>query len=344
MKSAITGFFRDLHEFDWRELSATEELGSWPAAVKAVIILVLVAAQFAAAYPLLLRGLHERDGRLGAEASALRSERQRLAASAAELESFREWARDSEAPYMQMLRQLPYESEIPALIDEIASLGSTFGLQFRALGLPPERQAPHYVEQPIEIRVAGNYHAFGKFLSGLAALDRIVTSHDFVLGGGEHGKLELSLQARSYRYQPLSEDAAEVSGARPELPRLPAPQQVDAFQYAANPVRDPFVFAAELTADASVPEADDSGLSTEYAVGELRLVGLLRHGHSNRQQALIRDPSGAVRQVAAGDSLGRNGARIRRITALGVELIEWTRDGTGAAVQQEILLGWEENQ
>jgi len=325
--------FRELNEFDWRELSATREMGAWPTAVKTVVIIALMAALLLAGYALALRGLQQHSGRLAREAAALALELNGLAASAARLDSHREWALASEAPYLEILRQLPYESGIPALIDDIAALELAFNIEHKTLDLPAEKAAPHYVEQTIDMRLIGSYHELGAFLAGLAGLDRIVSSHEFLLRGADDpGQLELALNARSYRYRPLSGEEA----AAPRPPRLPEPLAIEDFRYEVDTSRDPFA-----PADAgNNRDIGDSGPLTVFSPDELRLVGLLHqeNGHSG----LVRDPAGGVHRVWVGDSLG-GGWRIGRISPLGVELVAGQRDETAAAATKTFL-DWEENQ
>ncbi len=326
--------FRELNEFDWRELSATREMGAWPAAVKAVVILVLMAALLLAGYALALRGLQQHNGRLASEASALALERNGLAASAARLDSHREWALASEAPYLETLRQLPYESGIPALIDDIAALGLAFNIEHNTLDLPAEKAAPHYVEQAIGLRLIGSYHELGAFLAGLAGLDRIVTSHEFLLrAADEPGQLELDLTARSYRYRPLS---GEQVAAEARTPRLPEPLAIGDFHYEADASRDPFT----PTGARRERDIGEFGPLAAFRPDQLRLVGLLRQ--ENSHSGLVRDPAGAVHRVWVGDALG-DGWRVGGISPLGVELIAWPRDETTVAATKT-LLDWEEMQ
>ncbi len=329
--------FRELNEFDWRELSATRDMGAWPAAVKAVVILALMAALLLAGYALALRGLQQQNGRLAREAAALALERDGLAASAARLDSHREWALASEAPYLEILRQLPYESEIPALIDAIAALGLAYNIDHKTFDLPAEKAAPHYVEQAIDMRLTGSYHELGAFLAGLAGLDRIVTSDGFLLrGAGDPGQLELVLTARSYRYRPLSgEEAATAPPRLPETLSAP-PSAIGDFRYEVDTGRDPFALA-DAGHDRDI---GDSSPLAAFSPDELRLVGLLRQ--QNSDSGLVRDPAGGVHRVWVGDSLG-GGWRIGRISPLGVEVVAWPREETATAAAK-IFLAWEENQ
>ena len=333
---------RDLREFDWRELAAPRGSGAWPAAVKIAVVTLLTASLLVGGYLLRLRELQERNARLALEETALAVELEMLRDSVASLYDFRQRAREIEEPYMRMLGQLPYESEIPALIDEITALGLEFGLHFDSIELAAEIDRPHYVEQPIDIRVSGGYHEIGAFFSGIAALGRIVTMHDFTLRELSATELELELLARTYRYRPLPEASLDreieqsgmLSSTRFEW------VQAEQFSYVAGGRRNPFAALAQLSANGLDAARRGPNPLRNFALNELRMVGLLEYERANI--GLLRDPSGAVHRVERGDYLGPGQARVRRITDLGVELIEWKTDETGASAQQESLLPWEQ--
>ena len=80
-----------------------------------------------------------------------------------------------------MLRQLPSKTEVAALLVDISQVGVASGLEFELFKPEPEIPVEFYAELPIKIRVNGNFHQFGTFVSGVAALPRIVTLHDFVI-------------------------------------------------------------------------------------------------------------------------------------------------------------------
>ena len=332
---------RELREFDWRELAAPRGGGAWPMAVKMVVVTLMTASLLVGGYLLRLRELQDRNARLALEETALAAELEALRDSVANLEDFRQRAREIEEPYMRMLGQLPYESEIPALIDEITALGLEFGLRFDSIELAAEIDRPHYVEQPIDIRVRGGYHEIGAFFGGIAALGRIVTMHDFSLRELSAAELELELLARTYRYRPLPEAPAADGAGRPgplSSSRI-GWVETEQFSYVPGDRRNPFAALAASSAgglEAARPGPNPLG---NFAVNELRLVGLLKYEQGN--VGLLRDPSGAVHRVERGDYLGPDQARVRRITDLGVELIEWKTDETGAVARQETLLAWE---
>lgn len=340
--SFIEPVLKDLREFDWRELAEPNTIGAWPESVKASVILLVVAALLTGGYLLRLREAHDLHTQYVMEQARLRAESGQLVSRAADLETYRRRSQALERPYMDMLRQLPYESEIPALIDDITRLGIGFGLEFRAIALEAEVTQPHYVEQPVKIRLAGAYHDIGGFFSSVAALDRIVTLHDFSLRELDSGSLEMELQVRAYRYRPLPDEPvaalmAQSASALESLPELPGPMK---YAYMAAGGRDPFTPAMSPTEPEPGKSRSRGQHLEQYPLNSLTLVGLLRR--KRHHAGLIRDPSGAVHRVEQGDYLGRNGGRISEISERGVELIEWKRNETGTAVQQELLLEWNE--
>ena len=102
-----------------------------------------------------------------------------------------------------MLRQLPGETEIPSLIVDISQTGLASGLQEKLFQPQAEIPKDFYAEKPIRIRLSGGYHEMAKFVSGIAALPRIVTLHDINITPEERGaydKLSLEVTAQTYRY------------------------------------------------------------------------------------------------------------------------------------------------
>ena len=107
-----------------------------------------------------------------------------------------------------MLKSLPTSNETPGLLDDITFVGTSAGLTFKLLNWQKEVPKEFYTELPIQIEVTGNYHAFGKFVSDIAALPRIVTVHDFEVSQ-ELSNLKLKLAAKTYRAE-LTESRADA--------------------------------------------------------------------------------------------------------------------------------------
>ena len=103
---------------------------------------------------------------------------------AANLEPLKLQMKEMEQSFGDMLKQLPSKTEVAALLVDISQTGLAAGLEFQLFKPGGELRSEYYAELPIEINVLGNYHEFGEFISGIAALPRIVTAHDISISGG----------------------------------------------------------------------------------------------------------------------------------------------------------------
>jgi type IV pilus assembly protein PilO len=113
------------------------------------------------------------------------------------------------------LRQLPSKTEVQNLLVDISQTGLAAALEEKLFQPGQEVKKDFYAELPIHIQLTGNYHEFGTFVSGIAALPRIVTLHDITitpLKAGSYDQLQLDLTAKTYRY--LDDD--EVAAAEAE--------------------------------------------------------------------------------------------------------------------------------
>jgi len=139
-------------------------------------------------------------------------EKQRKAAN---LEAYKLQLQEIERTFGAMLRQLPGKTEVPNLLVDISQTGLGAGLKERLFQPGSESRRDFYAELPIKIRLTGAYHEFGEFVSGIAALPRIVTLHDISISrekgakGAADAGLVLDLTAKTYRYLDEAELAAE---------------------------------------------------------------------------------------------------------------------------------------
>ena len=129
---------------------------------------------------------------------------------AANFDAYRAQLAEIERDFGAMLRQLPGKTEVPSLLVDISQTGLGAGLEEKLWQPSPEIQKDFYAELPIKLRYTGSYHELGKFVSGIAALPRIVTLHDIDIKPAEKDSttnLTLDVTAKTYRY--LDETAAE---------------------------------------------------------------------------------------------------------------------------------------
>ncbi len=178
-----------------------ENIGGWPFLVKALIwALVLVLAGSGVYYLLLSDSLDMLDREQKKE-TVLMGTYESKAHKAANLDRLKKQMIDMETSFGALLRQLPSDTEVPGLLEDISHTGLSAGLEFDTINLGTETVKEFYVELPIEIKVKGGYHSFGAFVSGVSALPRIVTLHDFsIKTGGSPNDLEMTITARTYRY------------------------------------------------------------------------------------------------------------------------------------------------
>jgi type IV pilus assembly protein PilO len=130
---------------------------------------------------------------------------------AANLEAYREQLEQIKETFGTLLRQLPGKAEVAELLVDVSQTGLAAGLEFELFKPGTENAAEFYAELPIDIRVIGDYHQFGAFVSGVAALPRIVALHDFNITPrkADEGKLVMEVTAKTYRYIDEEEQAKE---------------------------------------------------------------------------------------------------------------------------------------
>jgi type IV pilus assembly protein PilO len=104
-----------------------------------------------------------------------------------------------------LLKQLPKDTEVPGLLEDITEVAYGSGLVMKSINLQPEKVSEFYVELPIKIDVTGDYHDFGSFVSGVASLPRIVTLLDYVIKQSDGSRLSMQIDARTYRYKAEAE-------------------------------------------------------------------------------------------------------------------------------------------
>lgn len=183
-------------------------LGDWPVAAKAVAILLVSALVVGAGYYLDTQDQLVSLERVEAEERNLRVEFERKQEKAANLEDYKQQLEEMRQSFGAMLKQLPDKTEVAALLVDVSQTGLAAGLEFELFQPLEEVRKDFYAELPIKLRVLGGYHEFGEFISGLAALPRIVTIHDVNIEPQKEGdgRLELVATAKTYRYLEESEE------------------------------------------------------------------------------------------------------------------------------------------
>lgn len=121
----------------------------------------------------------------------------------------------------QLLRQLPSKTEMPELLVDISQTALSAGLQTQLFQPGAETvKEGFYAEKPITLRMLGTYHQFGAFISGVAALPRVVilTMHNVSLkpvGASQPGQLSLEGTVKTYRYVEEEDGGGAKKPAKP---------------------------------------------------------------------------------------------------------------------------------
>lgn len=204
--------------------------GRWPLpALVAAVGATLLVLTFVLSYVFVWQKQRPELDRYEAEEQTLRGEFRTKHAKAVNLEFYKQQLKDIERSFGALLRQLPGKTEVPNLLVDISQTGLAAGLQEKLFQPGPEQKRDFYAELPIRIRLTGSYHEFGEFVSGIAALPRIVTLHDIEIkpeAKDSFDSLTLDLTAKTYRY--LDEEelaAAEAERRKEEAARRPRPGQ-----------------------------------------------------------------------------------------------------------------------
>ncbi len=186
--------------------------GRWPFAVRAgAVALWLIVLSAALFYFVVWQNQHPVLEQRRAEELELRKQFREKHAKAVNLEIYKQQLADIERSFGALLRQLPGRTEVPSLLVDISQTGLAAGLEEKLFQPGNEIRRDFYAELPIKIRLAGSYHQFGEFVSGIAALPRIVTLHDIEIkpeSRDAYDRLTLDLTAKTYRYLDEEELAA----------------------------------------------------------------------------------------------------------------------------------------
>ena len=198
------------------ELTSLEELdfneaGEWPVIIKVIAIILLCIVIWAGGYYFIIKDKQSGLRDVEAKEIKLKQEFATKQRKVANLDAYRSQLVEMEAMLGTMLEQLTNESEVAALLIDISRTGLVNGLVFELFKPGDENQRDFYAELPVTMTVTGTYHQFGRFVSGLAALPRIVTVHDFMIKplGKDSDKMTMDISVKTYRYFSDNEESVD---------------------------------------------------------------------------------------------------------------------------------------
>lgn len=184
------------------ELDA-ENIGSWPPIVRGFVCLFVMLLVLGLGYKYYIEDVQGRLAQAKAQESTLKEQFSLRAFQASHLEEYKEQLVLMEHSFGALLRQLPGDTEVPGLLEDITNAGLNSGLAFEEIKLQPESVQQFYVELPIRVRVEGEYHSLASFVSKVASMPRIVTLHDFTLKpvASSTTRLSMDILMKTYRYK-----------------------------------------------------------------------------------------------------------------------------------------------
>jgi len=193
-----------MRRLPWSALDGLDvhDMATWPAPGKTLLGVLVMVVVLVMGYAFHLRDLQARLVLARTGEVELKQVFVSKAHQAAHLQSYLEQMRAMESAFATLLRQLPGDSEVPGLLEDISRTGVGTGLELEEIKLLPEVNQPFYIEQPIQISATGAYHDLAAFVSAVSALPRIVTLHDFSirpLDSSDGPTLRMNILARTYR-------------------------------------------------------------------------------------------------------------------------------------------------
>lgn len=223
-KLTVEKFFQQFNTLD------SSNFGSWPLSVKITCWIFLFLLVCALGYFFAIKPKLDAIDQAHAEESTLLTQFREKDSKLRNLQQLQTQLQQMEASFTQQLQQLPKETEIPSLVEDINVTGVNSGLRFKNISLDSEVTQEFFIEQPISIEATGDYHAFGLFVSGIAQLPRIVTLHDFtVTAANAQDKksdiptVDYALKAKTYRYISTNDAVTPSVTASNATTAAPAP-------------------------------------------------------------------------------------------------------------------------
>lgn len=218
----VKEFFETLQEVDFNDIDL-QDVGRLPTPVRVLGTILVFLLVCGLGYQVFVSKNRTVLKTEVAKTADLKEKYKVASRNAANLDEYKKQMETIERELTVLVSQLPNDTEVPGLLDDISDEGVGNGLDFSSIGLAKEVESDIYVELPINIKVRGDYHNIAAFISGIASLPRIVTLHDFSIkpepNKGRLGSvLKMDLVAKTYRYnsegQKAGKEAADKKGGK----------------------------------------------------------------------------------------------------------------------------------
>lgn len=190
-------------KFDFSEINEIdfENIAAWSIQLKVIFATVIAFCVFLVSYFMFISEKIELLENTQAKEQVLRTDFQSKYRLAASLASYRKQLEQMRSQFTELLAMLPTQNEMPGLLDDLTFVATDAGLKINSLNWDAEVERDFYLEFPINLSVAGDYHQLGKMVAAVAKLPRIVSLHDFTINKQQDGLLLMDIQARTYRFK-----------------------------------------------------------------------------------------------------------------------------------------------
>jgi type IV pilus assembly protein PilO len=211
---SISESLESLKDFDVNDLDFNNA-GSWPLPFRVIVFVIAFALVLGGGYWFLIQdqldslaGAHQKE-------KELKTEYSNKAYKVANLAAYKLQMDEMEKSFGALLKQLPTDTEVPGLLEDITNTGVGSGLEIKSIKLKKEVSKEFYSELPMEITVAGAFHDIASFVSGVASLPRIVTLHNFsIVPSSTPGILDMNITAKTYRYNLKGKGKGNAKGGK----------------------------------------------------------------------------------------------------------------------------------
>lgn len=199
---------QSMKKFDINDLDINNA-GIWPAPIKLIVVLILSGVVFGCGYWFFVKDMFTTLDTVRGQEVELKEQYESKAHQVVHLATYKQQMIEMEETFGALLRQLPSDTEVPGLLEDITNTALGSGLELKLIALKTESQKDFYIELPIDIKVSGTYHELAAFVSSVSGLPRIVTLHDFSIKpvqdkskeGDLSGELDMEILAKTYRYR-----------------------------------------------------------------------------------------------------------------------------------------------
>ncbi len=193
-----------------------DNIGSWPWPVRVVVAILVFSLILGLGYWQDISTQEEELAKAQNTEVELKQTFEAKQKKAVNLAALKDQLEDIKQTFGDLLKRLPNKTEVAALLVDISQQGLAAGLEFELFKPGGEVPTDFYVELPIQIQVTGDFHAFGRFISGMSDLPRIVTNHNIHISSRQSGaKLTLETTAKTYRYMDEEEESKKAPSNAP---------------------------------------------------------------------------------------------------------------------------------